>query len=322
MPLLAAFNSIPKIAVAPLFVIWFGLDYQPKILLAFLLALFPIFVNSLTGLGEIEPDMIDLSTLAGGTPWRIFLKVRLMNAIPYITDAMKVAFPLALVGSIVGSLLCFLFGVVLIRAAAATTTVVSVSGPNGRAALRLGKQLGSDEIATLEKRLSDDLDYPIARRATASRRIDQEEPPIQSCRTHDSSAREHRGRRSEAPHQTARTRRGDMDPAHGADLPGQLVPAHDRQDRVLPVAAHHGDRADQRVAALARLDAATGYTAAPRGSRLRRLRRARRPSNRPRHARHPGQPGRSHRHGSGPWSRHHQASQRGRRRRCHAWRAA
>ena len=102
MPLLAAFNSIPKIAIAPLFVIWFGLGYESKILLAFLLALFPVFVNSVTGLGEIEADMIDLSTLAGGTPWRIFLKVRLMNAVPYITDAMKVAFPLALVGSIVG----------------------------------------------------------------------------------------------------------------------------------------------------------------------------------------------------------------------------
>jgi NitT/TauT family transport system permease protein len=102
MPLLAAFNSIPKIAIAPLFVIWFGLGYESKILLAFLLALFPVFVNSLTGLGEIENDLLDLSTLAGGTPWRIFLKVRLMNAVPYITDAMKVAFPLALVGSIVG----------------------------------------------------------------------------------------------------------------------------------------------------------------------------------------------------------------------------
>jgi NitT/TauT family transport system permease protein len=102
MPLLAAFNSIPKIAIAPLFVIWFGLGYESKILLAFLLALFPVFVNSLTGLGEIEADLIDLSTLAGGTPWRIFMKVRLMNAVPYITDAMKVAFPLALVGSIVG----------------------------------------------------------------------------------------------------------------------------------------------------------------------------------------------------------------------------
>jgi NitT/TauT family transport system permease protein len=102
VPLLAAFNGIPKIAIAPLFVIWFGLGLESKILLAFLLALFPVFVNSLTGLAEIEPDLIDLSTLAGGTAWRIFLKVRLMNAIPYITDALKVAFPLALVGSIVG----------------------------------------------------------------------------------------------------------------------------------------------------------------------------------------------------------------------------
>ena len=102
LPVLAAFNSIPKIAIAPLFVIWFGLGIESKILLAFLLALFPIFVNSMTGLGEIEPDVLDLSRLAGGTPWRIFAKVRLMNAIPYITDALKVAFPLALVGSIVG----------------------------------------------------------------------------------------------------------------------------------------------------------------------------------------------------------------------------
>ncbi len=102
LPSLAAFNSIPKIAIAPLFVIWFGLGMQPKILLAFLLGLFPIFVNSVTGLGEIEPDVLDLAHLAGGTEWRIFTKVRLMNAVPYITDAVKVAFPLALVGSIVG----------------------------------------------------------------------------------------------------------------------------------------------------------------------------------------------------------------------------
>jgi NitT/TauT family transport system permease protein len=102
MPFLAAFNSIPKIAIAPLFVIWFGLGAESKILLAFLLALFPIFVNSLTGLGEIEPDILDLSRLAGGSPYRVFRMVRLMHATPYITDALKVAFPLALVGSIVG----------------------------------------------------------------------------------------------------------------------------------------------------------------------------------------------------------------------------
>jgi NitT/TauT family transport system permease protein len=102
LPFLAAFNGIPKIAIAPLFVIWFGLGYESKILLAFLLALFPIFVNSLTGLGELETDLLDLSRLSGGNAFRIFTKVRLMNALPYIADALKVAFPLALVGSIVG----------------------------------------------------------------------------------------------------------------------------------------------------------------------------------------------------------------------------
>ncbi len=102
LPFLAAFNSIPKIAIAPLFVIWFGLGAEPKVLLAFLLGLFPVFVNSVTGLGEIEPDVLDLARLAGGTQLRIFTKVRLMHALPYITDALKVAFPLALVGSIVG----------------------------------------------------------------------------------------------------------------------------------------------------------------------------------------------------------------------------
>ena len=102
LTVLAAFNSIPKIAVAPLFVIWFGLGIESKILLAFLLAIFPMFVNSLTGLGEIEKDMLDLSKISGGNQWRIFTKVRLMHALPYIADALKVAFPLALVGAIVG----------------------------------------------------------------------------------------------------------------------------------------------------------------------------------------------------------------------------
>ncbi len=106
LPVLAAFNSIPKIAIAPLFVIWFGLGVEPKVLLAFLLGLFPVFVNSVTGLGEIEHDVLDLARLAGGTQFRIFTKVRLMNAVPYITDAVKVAFPLALVGSIVGEFIC------------------------------------------------------------------------------------------------------------------------------------------------------------------------------------------------------------------------
>jgi NitT/TauT family transport system permease protein len=102
LPAFAAFNGIPKIAIAPLLVTWFGLGAEPKILLAFLLGLFPIFVNATTGLSEIDPDIIDLARLSGGTELRIFRKVRLMNALPYIADAMKVAFPLALVGAVVG----------------------------------------------------------------------------------------------------------------------------------------------------------------------------------------------------------------------------
>jgi NitT/TauT family transport system permease protein len=102
LPAFAAFNGIPKIAVAPLLVTWFGLGAEPKILLAFLLGFFPIFVNATTGLSEIEPDVLDLARLSGGTELRIFWKVRLMNALPHLTDALKVAFPLALAGSIVG----------------------------------------------------------------------------------------------------------------------------------------------------------------------------------------------------------------------------
>ncbi len=102
LPALAAFNGIPKVAIAPLFVIWFGLGDESKILLAFLMALFPVFVGAATGLGEIEPDMLDLARLAGGSEFRIFRQVRLMHALPYLTDALKVAFPLALVGSVVG----------------------------------------------------------------------------------------------------------------------------------------------------------------------------------------------------------------------------
>jgi NitT/TauT family transport system permease protein len=102
LPVLAAFNGIPKMAVAPLLVTWFGLGAEPKVLLAFLLSLFPVFVGSATGLGEIEPDVLDLARLAGGNELRIFRKVRLMNALPYLIDALKVSFPLALAGSIVG----------------------------------------------------------------------------------------------------------------------------------------------------------------------------------------------------------------------------
>ena len=102
LPGLAAFNGIPKVAIAPLFVIWFGLGDEPKILLAFLMGLFPVVVGAVSGLAEIDPDVIAMARLSGGSELRIFRKVRLMNALPYLADAVKIAFPLALVGSVVG----------------------------------------------------------------------------------------------------------------------------------------------------------------------------------------------------------------------------
>lgn len=102
LPALAAFNGIPKVAIAPLFVIWFGLGDAPKVLLAFLMGLFPVVVGAVSGLSELDPDLLALARLSGGTELRIFRRVRLMNALPYLADAVKVAFPLALVGSVVG----------------------------------------------------------------------------------------------------------------------------------------------------------------------------------------------------------------------------
>ena len=93
LPLFAAFNGIPKIAIAPLLVTWLGLGAEPKVLLAFLLALFPVFVNAATGLSEIQPDVLDLARLFGGTELRIFWKVRLMNALPYLSDAVQSRVP-------------------------------------------------------------------------------------------------------------------------------------------------------------------------------------------------------------------------------------
>lgn len=102
LPALAAFNGIPKVAIAPLFVIWFGLGDLPKLLLAALMGLFPVFVAASTGLGVIDRDYLDLARLAGGSRWRVFTKVRLPHAVPHLLDAAKVAFPLTLVGALVG----------------------------------------------------------------------------------------------------------------------------------------------------------------------------------------------------------------------------
>ena len=101
-PLVVALNSVPKVAVAPLFVIWMGTGAEPKIAIAFLIAVFAIIVDTLHGLRSVPQDVLDVARVLKGRPLAVFWKVRLPGALPSIVAGMKVAVSLALVGAIVG----------------------------------------------------------------------------------------------------------------------------------------------------------------------------------------------------------------------------
>jgi NitT/TauT family transport system permease protein len=101
-PLLVASQTIPKIALAPLLIIWFGWGIWPKIVVSFLIAFFPIVVDTVVGLKQTEPEMIYLVRSMGANRAQIFFKISLPNALPNIFGALKVASTLAVVGAVVG----------------------------------------------------------------------------------------------------------------------------------------------------------------------------------------------------------------------------
>jgi NitT/TauT family transport system permease protein len=100
--LLVALNSIPKIALAPLFIIWLGTGLTSKVAVAFTIAVFAIVVDTVLGLRSIDPDALDLFRSMRGTPLQTLVKLRFPNALPYLFSGMKVAISLALVGAIAG----------------------------------------------------------------------------------------------------------------------------------------------------------------------------------------------------------------------------
>ncbi|MGE3066211.1 MAG: ABC transporter permease [Hyphomicrobiaceae bacterium] len=100
--LLVALNSIPKVALAPLFVIWMGTGTEPKIAIALMLALFPIVIDMVLGLRSVEPDMLHLARVSRASPLAILFKIRFPCALPSLFAGMKVAVSFALVGAIVG----------------------------------------------------------------------------------------------------------------------------------------------------------------------------------------------------------------------------
>lgn len=101
-PLLVFSQSVPKVAVAPLFVVWFGFGVVPKVIAAFLLGFFPVVVATVQGFKSVEPDVIDLARSMGANGFKIFLKFRLPQALPAIFSGLKVSVTLAVVGAVVG----------------------------------------------------------------------------------------------------------------------------------------------------------------------------------------------------------------------------
>lgn len=101
-PILVSSQAVPKVAVAPLFLVWFGFELLPKVLIAFLIAFFPVVINTAMGLAAIEREKIYLAQSMGLGRLATFFKVQLPNALPSIFAGLKISITLAVVGAVVG----------------------------------------------------------------------------------------------------------------------------------------------------------------------------------------------------------------------------
>lgn len=101
-PFLVAINGIPRVALAPLFVVWFGIGLMPKIVLVFTLVFFVMFYNTYSGIRSVEKSYVDLAWVMGAGDGAIFRKVVLPASTPYIFLGLKLSIPYALIGAIIG----------------------------------------------------------------------------------------------------------------------------------------------------------------------------------------------------------------------------
>lgn len=102
LPLFVTLNMIPKVALGPLFIVWFSYGIIPNILIAFSICFFPILLTTARGLREVEPDLLDLVKSLRGSRWTLFRKIQLPGSLPYVFSGMKVGAILAVAGAIVG----------------------------------------------------------------------------------------------------------------------------------------------------------------------------------------------------------------------------
>jgi len=102
MPLIVFFNSLPKVAAAPLVLVWFGYGLIPTTLMAFIISFFPILLNTAYGIGAVPTEMIELALSFRTPKWKRYLKIHIPYALPYIMAGLKLASLMAVTGAIVG----------------------------------------------------------------------------------------------------------------------------------------------------------------------------------------------------------------------------
>jgi len=137
-PLIVAFQVVPKVALAPLFIVWFGLGTLSRVLLAFVIAFFPMVVNTYAGILSTDPLMVRMAHSFNANRWTVFCKIEFPNALPYIFSGLKIGITFAVIGIIVaefvtaqkglGYLIVFAEGNIDTPLLMAAITVLSVSG--------------------------------------------------------------------------------------------------------------------------------------------------------------------------------------------------
>ena len=101
-PLVVLFQNVPKVALAPLFILWFGFDLAPKVVLIVVIAFFPVAINMLAGLTTVDANLVALMRSVGASRNEILWRIQMPNSLPYLMAGLKVAITLAVIGAIVG----------------------------------------------------------------------------------------------------------------------------------------------------------------------------------------------------------------------------
>jgi NitT/TauT family transport system permease protein len=102
VPLLVIDQSIPKLALAPLLIVWFGYGVRPKVFIAALISFFPLSMGTMRGLSDIEARLLNAMQVIGANRWHVLYRVRLPHATPYILTGLRASIPLAIIGAVVG----------------------------------------------------------------------------------------------------------------------------------------------------------------------------------------------------------------------------